>query len=174
MIVGAGDFANCRKGVSDCIDILAGCECPAVLVPGNGESFEELAQACSSFDHLNVLHGNGIEIKGVSFFGIGGGIPITPFGSWSWDFDEETAAQLLNQCPKECVLVSHSPPFGIADLSSSGQHCGSKSVRQSIDDLMPKALVCGHIHDSWETCKTIGSTQVVNAGPKGLWIELVL
>lgn len=91
--IGAGDFANLRRGVSICIDILKQIRKPAVLVPGNNESYDELVSACSGWASAHVLHGTGIELAGITFFGIGGGIPITPFGSWSFDFSEEDATQ---------------------------------------------------------------------------------
>jgi Icc-related predicted phosphoesterase len=34
-VIGAGDFANARTGVSTCIEILKVIEIPAVLVPGH-------------------------------------------------------------------------------------------------------------------------------------------
>jgi predicted phosphodiesterase len=43
VMIGAGDFATCRNGIHDCIDILKTADCPAVLVAGNAESAEELA-----------------------------------------------------------------------------------------------------------------------------------
>src|SRR4051794_34915493 len=78
VVIGAGDFGSARRNVSACIPILREIQCPAVVVPGNNESLEELVAACESWPQAHVLHGNSIEIKGVTFFGIGGGIPITP------------------------------------------------------------------------------------------------
>lgn len=172
VMVGAGDFAVCRKGLADCIDILSESTCPAVLVPGNGESADELSAACANWKLARVLHGNGRKIAGMNFFGIGGGIPVTPLGSWSWDFSEDDAASLLADCPDECVLVSHSPPLGIVDRTSQDEHRGSSSVRRVIDRCRPRLVVCGHIHDSWEQREQIDSTLVINAGPNGVLISL--
>src|SRR5258708_2522289 len=79
VVIGAGDFANARTGISTCIDILKAIRVPAVLVPGNNESYNELVAACANWESARVLHGTGAEIDGVPFFGIGGGIPVTPF-----------------------------------------------------------------------------------------------
>ena len=92
--IGAGDFGQVRRKVGVCIDILRDLPCPAVVVPGNNESLEELRAACSGWAGVHVLHGSGVEIDGVHFFGLGGGVPMTPFGSWSWDFSEVQAAEL--------------------------------------------------------------------------------
>ena len=86
-VIGAGDFATCRQGITDTLDILAKIDKPAVLVPGNGESVEELADAAALWKSATVLHGSGCQVDGIEFWGVGGGIPVTPFGAWSYDFD---------------------------------------------------------------------------------------
>ena len=170
--VGAGDFANMRRGVSRCIDVLKEIKIPTVLVPGNNESYEELVAACVNWENATVLHGKGIELAGVPFFGIGGGIPVTPFGDWSFDFSEKEAECLQRECPEGAVLVSHSPPKGAVDMSSSGQSLGSTAVRDAMIRLKPRLVVCGHIHSSAGKQTIIGETPVINAGPGGLMFEL--
>ena len=168
VVVGAGDFGNLRRGIKKTIDILSAINKPSVLVPGNAESFEELREACKNWKASIVLHGSGTAITGVNFYGIGGGIPVTPFGSWSYDFTEDQAIELLRNCPKNGVLISHSPPYGILDLSSRGESLGSTSVRQTLTDKQPKLVVCGHIHESWNQQIRVENTDIVNAGPFGI------
>jgi Icc-related predicted phosphoesterase len=167
-VVGAGDFATAREGLREIIDILASIEVPAVLVPGNSESFDELREACEEWPSAIVLHGTGATVAGVEFFGIGGAVPVTPFGSWSYDFTEEQAATLLADCPTGGVLVSHSPPRGAVDSSGTGQHLGSAAVRDVIERRAPRLVVCGHIHASAGRHETLGESVVVNAGPAGM------
>ena len=170
VVVGAGDFGNLRRGLDRSIDVLQSINKPAVLVPGNSESDSELHEACRQWSSAHVLHGAGVKIDGVEFFGIGGGIPVTPFGSWSFDFTEEQAAELLVDCPEKCVLVTHSPPKGTVDISSQGASLGSVTLGQVIESRRPQLVVCGHIHESSGKHEFIGSTPVVNAGPDGiLW-----
>ncbi len=171
VLVGAGDFAVVRQGIDDVLEVLRAVDRPLVLVPGNGESYEELEAACAGWDQAHTLHGTGVSIGGVPFFGLGGGVPVTPFGSWSWDLPEEEAASLLEGCPEGAVLVSHSPPYGIGDIAR-GTHLGSQAVRAAIDQASPRLLVCGHIHDSWGTDETVGATRVINAGPAGVVVEV--
>lgn len=168
VLVGAGDFGNIRKDVDVCIDILRSAGKPAVLVAGNNESTEELVEACKGWPDAHVLHGTGVTIAGVPFFGLGGGVPVTPFGSWSYDFTEEEAAKLLADCPAGCVLVSHSPPKGAVDVSSQGKSLGSIAVREAILRCKPVLVVCGHIHACGGKQGTIGTVPVVNAGPDGV------
>jgi Icc-related predicted phosphoesterase len=172
ILIGAGDFANVRRGISACIEILKRVQKPTILVPGNNESFAELVNACNGWPTAVVLHGTGTELSGVPFFGLGGGIPITPFGDWSFDFSEEAASQLLRNCPPSAVLVSHSPPKGVVDQSSSGQSLGSTAVRDAVLRLKPRLVVCGHIHASAGKNALLGNTPVFNAGPHGTFYTL--
>jgi Icc-related predicted phosphoesterase len=172
VVIGAGDFANARTGVSTCIDILKAIQIPAVLVPGNNESYDELVAACANWQSVRVLHGTGVEIDGVPFFGIGGGIPVTPFGAWSYDFSEAEAEHLLRDCPTGAVLVSHSPPKGAVDVTASGQSLGSSTVRDAVIRLKPPLVVCGHIHASAGKRAQLGNTTIINAGPGGALLDL--
>src|SRR6185369_160531 len=119
VLVGAGDFGNLRRELHVCIDVLRRVTKPALLVAGNNETTEELVAACATWPTARVLHGSSTTVNGVTFFGLGGGVPITPFGSWSYDFSEDQATELLADCPMGCVLITHSPPKGAVDLSSS-------------------------------------------------------
>src|SRR6478609_9002994 len=95
VLVGAGDFCNMHSGLSGCVGIFRKADRPLVLVAGNNETTDELRAECADWPAAQVLHGTAAEINGVTFFGVGGGIPITPFGSLSYDFDEAQAEELL-------------------------------------------------------------------------------
>jgi Icc-related predicted phosphoesterase len=170
--VGAGDFCVARKGLDEIVAPLSAITKPTVLVPGNSESNEELLQACRSWESARVLHGSQTTIAEIPFFGIGGGIPITPFGPWSYDFSEDEAYDLLRDCPSGGVLVSHSPPAGVLDVSSDGRSIGSQAVRETIRIKKPNLVVCGHIHGSAGQIDRTGETTVINAGPRGIIWEL--
>jgi Icc-related predicted phosphoesterase len=172
VVVGAGDFATMRRNLQATIDVLSAIDVPTVLVPGNAESVEELRSACANWEAATVLHGAGAEIDGLSFYGIGGGIPVTPFGDWSYDFTEEAAEDMLADCPSGGVLVSHSPPKNAVDRDSNGRHLGSTAVRAAVEEKSPALTVCGHIHGSWGEEAAIGETTVVNAGPQGRVVEV--
>lgn len=172
IVVGAGDIAHMRRGLEDAIGVLAAIDKPAVLVPGNSESCEELEAACRAWPSAHVLHGSGTEVEGIAFYGVGGAIPVTPFGDWSYDFSERRGAELLAGCPDGAVLVTHSPPKGTADLSALGVHLGSEAVLQAIVARKPVLAVCGHIHEAAGRSHTLGDTTVISAGPKGVIWEL--
>ena len=170
--IGAGDFGSGRRGVAVCIDVLRDLQCPAVVVPGNNESLDELRAACVGWETVHVLHGTGVEIAGRPFFGLGGGIPVTPFGDWSYDFTEDEAAELLKDFPAGGVLVTHSPPKGVLDIDAHGKSRGSTTVRDLLASKKPALVVCGHIHACGGRTEKVGDTLVVNAGPAGVVIQL--
>ena len=142
---------------------------PAGLVPGNAESVEELAEAAPA--GMTVLHGQGTTIAGLSLFGLGYGVPVTPFGAWSCDLDEDAAAAHLARCPTADILVSHAPPKGVVDRTSRGQSVVSTAIRDAILRIQPALALCGHIHDSWGQEGRLGATRVLNLGPAPTVIE---
>jgi len=170
LVVGAGDFCNMRRGLPEALALLDGLAAPMIAVPGNAESVEELRAAAGA--GVTVLHGEGCDTGGLRIFGLGYGVPVTPFGAWSCDLDEAEAETLLAGCAGADVLVTHSPPKGVADLTSAGQSVGSAAIRAAIDRIRPRLVLCGHIHDSWGQEGRIGASRVVNLGPRANWFEV--
>lgn len=170
LVIGAGDFCKMRKGMESAVAMLAGLKAPMVAVPGNGESADELRAA--GFPGTTVLHGQGTEFEGLRIFGLGYGVPETPFGSWSCDLSEMQAAAMLAPCERADILISHSPPRGLGDTTSQGQSVGSDAVRAAAERIQPQLLLCGHVHDCWGARGRIGKTEVANLGPAVNWFEV--
>ena len=171
VVVGAGDFASIHEGLEETIEALSAIECPALLVPGNNETEEALRSASAGWSSARVLHGQGSEIDGLAFFGLGAGVPVTPW-DWSFDLSEEQAAEMLAPLAPGAVLISHSPPQGHCDRNSSGGSLGSRAVLEAAETKQPKLLLCGHVHESWGAESEIGPTRVLNLGPAGRVLEL--
>ncbi|HEU4736465.1 MAG TPA: metallophosphoesterase family protein [Solirubrobacterales bacterium] len=171
VVIGAGDFASVHEGLQETIDALAAIETPTLLVPGNNETEDALREATSDWSAATVLHGGGTAIDGVEFYGLGAGIPVTPW-DWSFDLDDGDAASMLEPCPQGAVLVLHSPPRGHCDSNGSDMHFGSPALLQAIEEKSPRLAVCGHIHESWGCESRIGETPIRNLGPQGTWIEV--
>ena len=170
LVIGAGDFCNMRQGLDEAMALLSEITVPFVIVPGNAESYDELRAAVP--ENIEVLHGTATNIDGLSLFGLGYGVPPTPFGEWSCDLSEAQAAAMLATCGKADVLILHSPPKGVVDRTSAGQSVGSVSIHDAIARVQPKLAFCGHIHDSWGQTGLIGATKVHNLGPFVNWYEI--
>ncbi|WP_323779595.1 metallophosphoesterase family protein [Leisingera sp.] len=171
LVIGAGDFCNMRQGMDRAMAMLAGLKVPMVAVPGNGESAGELRAA--GFPSTTVLHGEGMDFEGLRLFGLGYGVPETPFGSWSCDLSEIQAAAMLAACDHADILISHSPPKGLGDITSGGLSVGSAAVRAAAERIQPQLLLCGHVHDCWGFRGNLGKTQVANLGPAVSWFEVI-
>jgi uncharacterized protein len=170
VVIAAGDLASVHRGLEQTVGALRAIEVPTVLIPGNNETDEALREACKGWETAIVLHGETVEIDGQAFFGLGAGVPVTPW-EWSFDLTEEEAAGMLSECPEGAVMVVHSPPRGHVD-SSAGTHLGSAAVLRSIEQKRPPLALCGHIHESWGAEATIGPTRVINLGPDGRMLEI--
>jgi Icc-related predicted phosphoesterase len=171
VVIGAGDFASIHEGLEETIEVLSGIAAPTVLVPGNNETDEALREATAGWSAATVLHGGGTTIDGVDFFGLGAGVPTTPW-EWSFDLEEEKATVMLTHCPENAVLVLHSPPRGHCDENGAGERFGSIAELHAIVEKRPRLVVCGHIHESWGCESEIDDTPVRNLGPKGTWLEV--
>ena len=171
VVIAAGDFGSLHRGVEQLIDMLVVIETPTVLVPGNNETEEELRSACGGWRAATVLHGTGCSIDGTSFWGLGGGIPTTPW-PWSYDLTEEEAARALSDCPAGVdVMVLHSPPRGYLD-GSRGRSLGSSAILEALERVQPEVAVCGHIHECAGGEASVGRTRIYNLGPEGRIIEV--
>jgi uncharacterized protein len=168
VVVAAGDFASVHRGLEELIDVLAAIETPTVLVAGNNETDAALRAACDRWRSAHVLHGGGMEIDGVAFFGLGGGVPVTPW-DWSFDLTEDEAAGALTGLPRGGVLVVHSPPKGYVD---GPRRLGSQAILEAVEDKQPRLVVCGHIHEAAGEQATIGESRVLNVGPSGVVVDV--
>jgi Icc-related predicted phosphoesterase len=171
VVIGAGDFASVHEGLEETIGALAPIETPTILVPGNNETVDALRGAAGGWPAATVLHGESTEIDGVGFFGLGAGVPTTPW-DWSFDLSEDEAAEMIAPAPEGGVLVLHSPPYGHCDGGDADTHFGSRALLAAVEEKRPRLVVFGHIHEAWGCESTVGETPLRNLGPTGTWIEV--
>jgi uncharacterized protein len=166
VVAAVGDIATMHRGLEDMIDALRAIDRPVLLVPGNNETDDALRGACAGWTSATVLHGEATTVDGVTFFGLGGGIPETPW-DWSFDLAEAQAERLLAALPAGAVLLVHSPPKGHVDRG-----LGSTAVLHAIEDKQPRLVLCGHIHDCWGQESRVGQVPVRNLGPDAALIDV--
>lgn len=172
VIVAAGDFANKGGSSLRVIEQLAKIARPVMLVSGNHDNLLELTKMCDAYEHIHLLHGGGITVDGVDFYGLGCEVPQINQENWNEWLGEESAAHMLENCPNGCVLVTHSPAFGHCDLQIYGANEGSKAILDCVTNKQPKLHLCGHIHNAWGVSSRIGDTPTHNLGPSVNWFEI--
>ena len=125
------------------------------------------------------LHGNGFIKGNIGIFGVGGS-NRTPFGTPN-EFEENEIESFIFQGYKKVknthlkLFISHAPPFHTSvDIVTSGQHVGSKAVRDFIDNYQPDVCITGHIHEAKGEDR-IGRTKIINPGPykNGGYVEII-
>jgi len=140
VIVHSGDFtmAGSEREVMDFMEWF--CDLPyahKVFIAGNHDDCLFGAEINGLPDNCHYLHGNGVAINGVRFFGI----PMFVEDDISGNY-----AKMLENIPSDTeVLITHQPPYGILDKSGH-YHFGSMDLDEIIRCIQPKAHLFGHIH----------------------------
>jgi len=162
----AGDISHGKlNNAVELLEILGRSKVTIFFVPGNMDT-PQLSSWSS--DNLRNLHGRCERYGFYTLVGLGGSI-MTPFNT-PFEFNEQEAEEILNRALQKCdagslVLISHSPPRDTdLDMTRSGMHAGSRSVRDFIISKNPLLVVCGHIHEAQGIDK-LGETTIVNPGP---------
>ncbi len=157
-----GSVQNVRELLLPLVEL----QLPIFFVPGNCDP-PSLAEI--NLKNARCIHGSCETYDNVMFAGVGGG-PISPFNT-PFEMTEDEIMNVLNQSFKQCqpkpwlILVSHTPPKNTKlDAAFSGEHVGSSSVRQYIENKQPSIVFCGHIHEA-RGIDRIGKTVIVNPGP---------
>lgn len=176
VIVCPGDFTDFnlpkgfeRKDITNLVlEELNILKKPILALPGNQD--EEIIPVLE--EKKVSLHGKGIIIKGVGFYGYGGA--KTPFSTSLEPSEEEIKAGLekaygmIKKC-KTKVQVTHIPPARTKiDLLYTGAHVGSEVVRKFIEDKQPAAAIGAHVHEA-KGVDEIENTKLLNSGrfPEG-------
>lgn len=114
------------------------------------------------------INARGVVVDEVGFFGCSAA-PISPLRTPN-EISEEKISEILNSGYKDIkharlkVLVSHAPPYGTkVDVTHTGIHVGSTSLREFIEDHEIDLVICGHIHES-RGVDQIAKTKIVNCG----------
>lgn len=111
--------------------------------------------------NCDYLEDSGIEIDGVRFWGS----PWQPwFMSWAFNLPRGPALKAhWDLIPDNTdVLVTHTPPLGVADDVARGESVGCEDMLAAINRVQPQLHVFGHIHSGYGVYQG-GRTKFVNA-----------
>ncbi|WP_048094527.1 metallophosphoesterase family protein [Geoglobus ahangari] len=151
------DFS--RRDVERFLEIVERFSGTCLVVHGNCD-YEDAFSSLKS-ENVEYIHGRSVELDGITFHGLGGST-FTPFNTPS-EYDERYYHRLLSRFEygEKNVLVSHSPPYGVLDVTHSGVNAGSVAIRENAH--LFDFILCGHIHEA-RGVERVGSTVVVNPG----------
>lgn len=149
-----------------------------IYIAGNHSSFvathEKEARRVLESKGIIYLNKEEVTINGVKFYGD----PTSPnFGNWYFMAKREKMYKHWSLIPDDVeVLLTHTPPQGILDLSydlnGCLEFCGCKSLYKKCQELgLLKAVCFGHIHcfssdteiltnKGWRNMKTIKDTDL--------------
>ena len=138
----------------------------AVMPPGPGP------QGCVSID------GRIVEVRGLRIAGLGGSLRYKPgdnqysqgqMGRRALKLELRARLQRLRNGRKLDVLVTHAPPYGLAEARDAA-HIGFVAFVRLIHHLHPLLAVHGHVHPYGRTLpeRKVNTTRVINVVPSRL------
>lgn len=136
-----------------------------LVIPGNYDlPLSETAVA--AYD----LHEKVAEAQGIRFAGYGSAPVFTPGipEEIAARFDEQGSGAKLTSRPRDFMLqqkadvfVLHNPAYGTLDKLPRFGHCGSHGLRSAVDEVAPRLVLSGHVHEHYGLMK-LGQTFFLN------------
>lgn len=93
------------------------------------------------------LENSSVIIEGLKIWG-------TPYSvqyeNWAYMLNDNALREIWKMIPDDTdIVISHSPPHGILDLTDGGCNAGSLSLLNRIKEIKPKLHVFAHIHEGY-------------------------
>ena len=141
-------------------------EVPAKRVISVGGNHDFMLQSREfRFAHATLLEDGVTEMDGLAIYGS----PWCPdLSGFAYYATEEQLIERWRAIPTGIdVLVTHTPPYGVLDVPSSGAvHLGCPHLREELRRIRPLLHVFGHVHASHGTHRD-GGIEFVNAAVVG-------
>lgn len=166
MVILGGDLVNHQKDTTNLIGPFLKKGRKVSFVWGNHDG-PDLAEFWQNAYKITNLHGYGIVVGDVGFFGCGGAnVGLDQFT------DEEMFQYIMQahekvKHAKKKVLVTHVHPSGTIGEKFSRYVVGSKGVRKAIDVLQPDVHITCHVHEAEGIEDKIGKTKIIHVGRNG-------
>lgn len=166
-LVCAGDISDFGKHMTDIFKTLENLKIPMLIIPGNHETDKEIHELCKKYKFAVDIDRGCYEINDYCFLGYGGG----GFSIEDQDFEDlakKFKKYIKENVNKKIILVVHAPVYKTkTDYLSNLGHQGNKAIRNFIEEIQPKLVLCGHFHDTARTMDRIKQTLIINPGSPG-------
>ncbi len=158
MVILAGDTLGRRhpQAALETLDRLG----PPVLMIGGNADHRRLPGLIGPYSRLRSLHLTSHRFDTVRIVGVGGTVCL-PLHSRICLREKPIEQALSGLLQPACILVTHPPPYGVADRVLNRWHAGSRLVRRLVASHAPGLVICGHIHEGAGIAQ-LQSTLVVN------------
>lgn len=165
ILVHCGDFTNMgeEEEVVEFADWLASLPHKhKIVVPGNHElcldASRKLLYSPTAMERLSsvahVLINRGTEVEGIKFYG-----SPNVWGSKVFGITNDTEAlEVFGKIGDDVdILLTHSPPLGVMDLSFTGERIGCDILLHTVvDKVQPAVHLYGHAHGDWDFKRMYG------------------
>ena len=128
--------------------------------------YPEISLLC--FEEVKSLLRNCVYLENQAFT-IGGyriyGSPcaLTHGRTMAFNFNSEEIKEKWDLIPGDTdILMTHSPPYGILDVSKQGINSGCANLMRRVREVKPLVHIFGHIHESYGVAFSEG-TVFINA-----------
>lgn len=129
-----------------------------------------LKAAESPFRNAVYLQDRSYVHKGITFYGA----PWTPeLRGQAFFKDDAELGEKWSRIPADTeVLITHTPPAGVLDVSSRGLQLGCEHLADALKRVSPRLHCFGHVHAS-SGVREVDGTLFVNASSVNSQFELV-
>ncbi len=163
LFIHAGDASNGRPGeLEDFIEWMVNLPFKhKIFVPGNMDYAMERDpdRYIAQMSGIRCLIDQSVNLQGLLFHGS----PVVP--NFVGVFNRERGEEIMQHwdlIPTEVdILVTHGPPAGILDRTSSGLEVGCQDLLAAFARIRPKVHVFGHFHEGYGRMRE-GGTQFLN------------
>jgi len=169
LLICAGDLSNWGQKLDYLLSLLSKTKKLLLIIPGNHETNKEIKKSCSLFDFAQDLHKASYSLNNYIFFGYGGG----GFALSNSEFEGITKKfKKTIKKNSKIILITHAPPYKTTLDKLPIGHRGCKSIRKFVEDIQPKLVICGHMHENAGNEDKIKKTLIINPGKDGKIIEI--
>ena len=168
LVVCAGDFTVFESNSEFVLQKLNEIGKPVLMIPGNHETPTMVKNAARQYENIINLHSKGWKRDNYLFLGYGTG----GFSQQDVRFRKVAREWRRKVKDEKIILVVHAPPYKTKLDDVGGDCVGNKDIRMGIQRIVPKLVICGHLHENAGKIDSIGKTKVVNPGYEGMVIEI--
>jgi len=119
---------------------------------------EQARDGTQPFQNATFLHDAELVLDGVKFYGASW---VPNLNNHAFFADERALDEAWSKIPDDVdVLITHTPPAGVLDVSSRGLALGCKHLAKRLKTLKPVLHCFGHVHASAGSRKRGGTTYV--------------